>query len=444
MDFKNKNFLEKKAMKCLELIKQRDKEINAFLQIRDIEEIIEEARILDKKALSGKVGRLYGYIIAIKSNINVKGMNVSCASKTLENYKGSYDAFVIEKIKAEDGLIIGMTNCDEFAAGSSGENSAFGATFNPLSVGCVSGGSSSGSAAAVSAGFCDLSLGSDTGGSIRTPASFCGVVGVKPSYGCVSRYGLIDLSMSLDQIGPIARNISDAALLLDVIKGFDEKDSKSFDTPKIKLKKLKKILFGVVDIEDIDPRIRELFEKKLGNIIELKKWISKKIKINYIDLAVQTYHPIVWTEFYSATRRFDGRKYGKKIEDSGGKEVLRRIFGGKEIARAEFKGKYYKKALQVKDLIKKEFERVFHDVDCIIMPTVPVLPWKVGSKISVEDLYNVDKLAIPANLAEVCSVSIPIGNINDNGILKPAGMQIICPKWMESKMLSIAKEIEGI
>ena len=211
--------VETKVKIYLDKIKKEDLEINAFLEIN--KNAIEEARAVDAKK---KKGRLAGHVIAVKSNIHVKGLTCSCASKTLEDYRAPYDATVIKKINAEDGVIIGMTNMDEFAAGWSGETSAFGPTFNPRVPGHVAGGSSSGSAAAVAAGFCDMALGSETGGSVRVPASFCGLVGVKPSYGRVSRYGLIDLSMSLDQIAPIASNVEDATLLLDVISGVDERD----------------------------------------------------------------------------------------------------------------------------------------------------------------------------------------------------------------------------
>jgi len=187
---------------------KQGKKINAFLQVRGEEELIREAKIIDEKIKNGKAGKLAGKIIAVKANINVKGLNISCASKTLENYKGTYDASVIKKIKEEDGLIIGITNMDEFACGSSGETSAFGPTRNPINNQLITGGSSSGSAAAVSAGFCDFTLGSDTGGSIRNPASHCGVVGLKPSYGMVSRYGLVDMAMSFDQIGPLAEMLN--------------------------------------------------------------------------------------------------------------------------------------------------------------------------------------------------------------------------------------------
>ncbi|MGV8142655.1 MAG: amidase family protein [Candidatus Pacearchaeota archaeon] len=427
--------VEDKVKLYLDRIKKDNKKLNAFLEVRDEKELLAQARELDAKP---KKGRLYGYIIGAKSNINVLGLHASCASKTLENYESTYDATVIEKIKDADGLIIGMTNCDEFACGWSGETSAFGRTDNPVVPGHVPGGSSSGSAAAVAAGLCDVALGSDTGGSIRVPASFCGVVGVKPSYGCVSRYGLIDLSMSLDQIGPIARNVADATLVLDVISGIDEKDTKTFETDKISLKNPGKINFAFLTLAGVDERIQALVTEIMLGVAAKNSWKEKNVTLKYVDLAIQTYHPLVWTEFFSATRRMDGRRYGKNIDTYCGPEVFRRLTGGSEISKAEFEGQYYQKALQVKELIKKEFERVLDQVDCLIMPTVPILPWKFGAPVSLEQLYAVDALTIPGNLAEICGVSIPIGKIDG----KPVGLQINCAKGQESKMMSIAREIE--
>src|SRR3989344_3729670 len=403
----NKMTTLQNLQKYLDKIRREDKKINAFLQLRDEEELIEEAKKIDEKISKKSAGKLAGKVIAVKANINVKGLNISCASKTLENYKGTYDASVIKKIKEEDGLIIGITNMDEFACGSSGENSAFGPTRNPINNQLITGGSSSGSAAAVSAGFCDFTLGSDTGGSIRNPASHCGVVGVKPSYGSVSRYGLIDLSMSLDQIGPLAKNVEDAALMLEVISGRDEHDPVSYDN-------------------------------KIEKTAEKHGWKVKKIKLKNIDLAIETYYPLVYVEFFSGTRKFDGRRFGKKIEDAAGAEVLRRVLGGSEISKAEYHGRYYHLALKVKKYLEQEFSKAFKDVDCIICPTVPRLPHKIGEEISVEEMYSYDALTIPSNLAGNCAISIPVGRIDN----VPVGMQIICDKFQEQKMFGIAKEFE--
>ena len=435
-----------KLQSYLEEIKTNDKagkRINAFIQINP--EIFEEAKKIDAK----KSGKLAGKIIAVKSNINVKGLTASCASKTLENYKSSYDASVIRKIKEEGGLIIGMTNMDEFACGWSGETSAFGATKNPAALNqkLIVGGSSSGSAAAVSADFCDMALGSDTGGSIRNPASHCGVVGVKPSYGSVSRYGLIDLSMSLDQIGSLAKNVSDAALLLSVILGRDEKDAISqqvkFDLDEIE-KIPKKIRVGVLDFKIKDEKIQQIIDGKINEMKEKYNWEFEKIKLEHIDLAIATYYPIVYVEFFSATRKFDGRKYGKRIEDVAGSEVLRRILGGMEISKEEHAGRHYYLALKVKKLIEEDFEKAFKKVDCIISPTVPRLPHKIGEKISVEEMYGYDVLTCPMNLAGNCAVSIPAGRVKIGEDLVPVGMQISCDKFQEQKMLQIARSIEKL
>ena len=426
---------ESRAKSFLDKIKKENQKLNIFLHLNP--NLMEEAKALDAKSHKG---RLYGKIIAIKSNINVKGLITNCASKTLENYKATYYAAVIEKIKAEDVLIIGITNMDEFAAGSSGENSAFNPTQNPSAERRIPGGSSSGSAAAVAAGLCDLALGSDTGGSIRNPASYCNVVGLKPSYGAVSRHGLIDLSMSLDQIGPIGTSVRDVALLLDVIKGKDEKDTTTFELEKIRSLYPKSVKLGILRIKGVDSKIQALINKQIKQIEQKLKYKAQEVKINHIDLAVETYYPLVYSEFFSATRRFDGRRYGRRIEETCGKEVLRRILGGSEITKAEHAGEYYQKALAVKELIKEEFESLFKKIDAIILPTCPNLPWKIGEKMKLEEIYASDALTIPANLAELCAISIPAGKINKI----PVGMQIMCAKGNESLLLSIAKQIEEL
>ena len=428
-----------RVKKLLEKIKKEDKKINAFIELNP--NVIKEAEEIEKKIKSGKAGKLAGKIIAIKSNINVKGLRATCASKTLENYKSTFDATVIQKIRKEDGLIIGMTNMDEFACGSSGETSAFNPTKNPQNTELVPGGSSSGSAASISADFCDMSLGSDTGGSIRNPASHCSVIGMKPSYGSVSRYGLIDLSMSLDQIGPFAKNVDDAELLYNTIKGKDDFDGTTFDLEKKPVKKQFTIALSK-DFEKLcsDKRIYDLIKKKTEDLCKKKGWKLVNAELKHIDLAVSAYYPICYVEFFSATRRFDGRRYGFKIEEVCGPEVLRRILGGSEISKAEFRGTYYRKALKVKQIIKKEFDDAFKKVDAIISPTVPKLPHKIGSKINPEEMYAYDAFTIPANLAEICAISVPAGNISNI----PTGIQIMCNQFEEKKLFEIAKEMEKI
>ena len=431
--------IKKKIKQFLDEIEKNNKKGKAINAILEINKNAEKE--------SGK-GKLSGKVIAVKSNINVRGMKTSCASRTLENYKAGYDATVIKKIKKEGGIIIGMTNMDEFASGSSGETSYFGPTKNPAAIALIPGGSSSGSAAAVAAGFCDVSLGSDTGGSIRNPASHCDIIGVKPSYGLVSRYGLIDLSMSLDQNGPFAKTVHDAALLLEVIAGHDEKDSTTFNVkiPEYskQIEKIpKSIKIGISkDFEELcqDKRINKLIEEAIERLCKEYGWQKKSVSLKYVDLAVQTYYPLCYVEFFSATRKFDGRRFGKKIEEVCGPEVLRRILGGSEISRAEFHGLYYRRALKVKELIKRDFEKAFKECDIIICPTVPKLPHKIGSKISAEEMYSYDAFTIPANLSGICALSIPCGKIDD----VPVGMQIMASAFQETKMLQVARAFEKL
>src|SRR3989338_4639783 len=305
---------EQNLNQFLEKIKKEDKEINAFLEIN--KNALQDAKEIDKKIKAGKAGKLAGLAIAVKSNINVSGMAASCASRTLENYKAGYDATVISKLKKEDAVIIGMTNMDEFACGSSGETSAFGPAKNPLCKDRIPGGSSSGSAAAAAAEFCDIALGSDTGGSIRNPASHCGVIGVKPSYGRVSRYGLIDLSMSLDQIGTFSKDIYGSALLLSIISGYDEKDATTFDEKVHAYHELletpKNITIGISkELNNLttDKKILEKIDR-ITNKARILGWKIKQVGLRHVDLAVQAYYPICYVEFFSATRKIQRSIWG--------------------------------------------------------------------------------------------------------------------------------------
>lgn len=426
---------EQNIKQFLTAIKKDDKKgkkLNTFIHLNN--HALLEAKEVDSKIKKGKAGKLAGLAIAVKSNINVKGLICSCASHTLENYKAGYDATAIARIKREDGIIIGMTNMDEFAAGSSGETSAFGFCKNPAALDRIAGGSSSGSASAVAAGFCDLALGTDTGGSVRNPASHCGVIGMKPSYGAVSRYGLIDLSMSLEQIGCFSKNVEGNRLLFDVIKGKDERDATSFlSSEKKETWKRKKLRVGIPKIK-ADEKIWKIVKKRIEEVCKRERWRFHNMTIKYVDLGIQTYYPINYVEFFSSTRRYDGRKYGRKIEENCGEEVLRRILGGREISQEEYAGKYYRKALQAKKLIEEEFEKALKKVDCLILPTVPKLPHKLGEKVSIENMYNYDALTALANLAGVPAISVPCGKLE-----APIGLQIICGKFQEGKMFDIAE-----
>ena len=429
----------------IKVIEEKDKKINAFICIN--KHAIKDAEEVDNKIKKGKAGKLAGLAIAVKSCINVKGLHVTCASKTLENYEGTFDSDVIEKIKAEDGIIIGMTNMDEFACGSSGETSAYGVTDNPGASGRIPGGSSSGSAAAVAAGMCDIALGTDTGGSIRNPASHCGVIGIKPSYGRVSRYGLVDLSMSLDQIGPLCKDVYGCALMLEVIAGKSDYDSITYDEPVKQYTRFsipKSIKIGLSpDFEKLctDKKIYKLIKEAAKKLAKELNADIKKTNLKYVDLAIQTYYPLVYVEFFSGTRKFDGRRYGHKIEDVCGEEVLRRILGGEEISKAEYHGKYYRKALQVKKLIKKDFEDAFKEADIIISPTTPVLPHKLGTEITdPKVMYAYDAFTIPANLAEICAGVIKAGEIDNVQI----GLQVMAPAFREDMLFNVLSAWEKI
>jgi aspartyl-tRNA(Asn)/glutamyl-tRNA(Gln) amidotransferase subunit A len=425
-------------------IKKNNKEINAIVDL-DEENALKTAREVDKKKKSDR-GRLAGLAVAVKSNINVSGLRASCASFTLKDYVSGYDATVIERLKREDAIIIGTTNMDEFACGSSGETSCFGHTGNPAAVGRIPGGSSSGSAAAVAANFCDASLGSDTGGSIRNPASHCGVFALKPTYGRVSRYGLIDLAMSLDQIGPIANNTLTLAAMMDVISGSDPKDATTLNGGKVgygeALKSdIKGLKVGVAkEFEELtEPRIMEVIKKNVDLLEELGAEVIK-VELPHLAKALPTYYLTVFVEFFSATRKFDGRRYGKKIEDVCGREVLRRIEIGRYISQKEYSGRYYKKALQFRSLIKKELLEALKNVDLIAGPTVPKLPHKLGE--TIEDplvMYAYDMLTVPANLAGIPAGVSPAGRVD--GI--PVGLQIQGKPLAEQTILNTLKALEN-
>ncbi len=424
----------------LKNIKSKNDKINAFLEVKE-EEAVEAAQKVDAKIKKGeKVGKLAGLTIGVKSNINIEDFIISAASKTLENYIGSYDATVIKRIRDEDGIILGTTNMDEFAAGSSTETSYYGVTDNPAAPGRIPGGSSGGSAAAVAAQMCDLSLGSDTGGSIRNPASHCGVMGFKSTYGVVSRQGLLDLAMSLEQIGPFAQDASGIALMLDSIAGYDLKECMTLkDTPDFEgitentQEIMKGMKVGVVkEFFDVsDDRIVNIIEGRIDEMQEMGAEVVE-LSFKYLDLCIPTYYLINYVEFFSATRKYDGRKYGSRIEEVCGEEVLRRIHTGSYISQKEYSGKYYKKALQARSLIRKEITNLLNGVDALVSPTVPKLPHKLGESLDPMEMYAYDVLTVIANLAGIPAGSMKAGEVD--GI--PVGLQ------MQGKPLDDAKIIQ--
>jgi aspartyl-tRNA(Asn)/glutamyl-tRNA(Gln) amidotransferase subunit A len=419
---------------------------NAFLEINK-ESALKCASDIDSRIKNGeKVGKLAGMVVGIKSNINVEDFHITAASKTLENYLGSYDATVVKSIKEEDGIIIGMTNMDEFAAGSSTETSYFGHTENSAAPGRIPGGSSGGSAVAVAAEMCDLSIGSDTGGSIRNPASHCGVMGFKPTYGVVSRQGLLDLAMSFDQIGPFAKDAGGIGIMMDVISGYDETECTSLDwnvpnfTEDIEKSEdsLKGMKLGVVKqfFDVSDDKIVNIIEESIDKMKEMGAEVYE-LSFDYIDLCLPTYYLINYVEFFSATRKYDGRKYGHRIEDVCGEEVLRRIHMGSYISQKEFSGKYYKKALQARSLIKREVNKLLKNVDVMVGPTVPKLPHKIGTTLDPLDMYSYDVLTVIANLAGIPAASTPAGDVG--GI--PIGLQIQAKPLDDDKIIGLMASI---
>ena len=292
--------------------------------------------------------------------------------------------------------------------------------------------------------MCDIALGSDTGGSIRNPASHCGVVGVKPSYGRVSRFGLVDLSMSLDQIGPMSSDVFGAELMMEVIRGRSGYDATTFGSEAWQeCRKLSGITIGISrDFEKLceDKRIYGKVRDAAGRVSASEGCEIANVDLNYIHLAIQTYYPLVYVEFFSGTRKFDGRKYGRKIEDACGEEVLRRILGGREISRAEYSGRYYRKSLAVKKLIEKDFARAFEKVDAIVSPVTPMLPHSIGGLISdPKIMYAYDAYTIPANLAGICAGVVRCGEVD--GI--PVGLQVMAPAFREDLMFEIMEAVEN-
>ncbi len=432
--------------KSLKNIKANNDKIKAFLEIKE-EEAFDKAKEVDEKIKNGhEVGKLAGLTIGVKSNINIQDFIISAASRTLENYIGSYDATVVNRIRDEDAIILGTTNMDEFAAGSSTETSFHGATDNPAAPGRIPGGSSGGSAAAVASCMCDLSIGSDTGGSIRNPASHCGVMGYKSTYGVVSRQGLLDLAMSLEQIGPFARDTAGMALMMDSISGYDPKECTTLkDTPDFTRiigkshEVMKGMKLGIVkEFFDVsDDRIAGIIEKRIEEMKEMGAEVVE-LSFDYLDLCIPTYYLINYVEFFSATRKYDGRKYGYRIEEVCGEEVLRRIHIGSYISQKEYSGKYYRKALQARSLIRREITNLLNGVDAIVGPTVPKLPHKLGESLDPMEMYAYDILTVIANLAGIPAGTMKAGEVD--GI--PVGLQIQGKPLDDVKIIQIMAAIE--
>ena len=443
---------------CLDKVKKENKEINDFLEITE-KLALEQAKKIDDKINRGeKIEGLEGIPIAIKDNILVEDYKCTAGSKILENYQAPYDATVIKKLKQAGAVIIGKTNLDEFAMGSSTENSAFGTVKNPLDKTRVPGGSSGGSAAAVAAGHCLGALGSDTGGSVRQPASFCGVVGFKPSYGRVSRYGLIAMASSLDQIGTFGKTIEDAKLIFDTIKGQDKMDSTTIN-PQIKNKKTTEVKIGVPKEyfeEGINEQVKEKVQKAI-KVFESAGAEIKKISLPSTKYALAVYYIVMPAEISANLARFDGIKYGlsankknllenylKTRAEGFGDEPRRRIMLGTYVLSAGYRDAYYGKAQKVRALIKKEFDDIFKDVDVVLAPTAPSVAFKIGEKTDPLSMYLSDVYTTPASLAGLPAISVPCPpatpSRSDGGQAEmPIGLQIIGPQFYDEFVFEIAQ-----
>lgn len=463
-----KALLESKEVSSVEItkaflgrIEQVEGKVEAFLNVCS-DAALEKAKEIDEKRAKGKtLGALAGIPIGIKDNICTKGVSTTCASKILENFVPPYDATVMTKIHAADMVVLGKLNMDEFAMGSSTENSAFKITKNPWDLSRVPGGSSGGSAASVAADETTFSLGSDTGGSIRQPAHYCGVVGMKPTYGSVSRYGLVAFASSLDQIGPLTKDVEDMALALNLICGYDKMDSTSAKithpdfTKSLNqdIKGMKIALPKEFFDEGIHPEVRECTLKaakeleKLGAIVE-------EVSIDMTKYALPAYYMISSAEASSNLARFDGIKYGyrskkyddllelyKQTRDEGfGDEVKRRILLGTYALSSGYYDAYYKKAQQVRTLIKNQFDLVFKTFDIILTPTGPTTAFKIGSKSgNPVEMYMDDICTVPINIAGVPALSMNSG-FDSNGL--PIGVQLIGKAYCESTVLKIAHAYE--
>ena len=442
-------------------IKQKEPEVEAFITTY-LDEAKEKAKNIEEKINSGEINGDYaGIPIGIKDNICVKGTKTTCASKMLENFVAPYSATVAKKLEDENMISLGKLNMDEFAMGSSTETSYFKKTKNPWDLNRVPGGSSGGSAAAVASNMVPWALGSDTGGSIRQPASLCGVVGLKPTYGLVSRYGLVAFASSLDQIGPITKDIKDASLLLTLIAGKDEKDTTSSDSGnKDYTKALKNDVKGMkigVPKEFFGEGINEEVKQKLLETIEIYKELGAEIEEFSLDIAnyaLAAYYIIACAEASSNLGRFDGIRYGyrtpeysnlkeiyKKSRSEGfGAEVKRRIILGTYVLSSGYYDAYYKKAQKVRTLVSNEFNKAFEKYDVILTPTSPVTAFKIGEKSSNPmEMYLSDICTVSINIAGIPAISIPCG-LDNNGL--PIGVQIIGNKFQEEKILNVAYTLE--
>ncbi len=438
----------------LKNIEEKNKDLNIYLEVYP--DVLEQAEKAQKIIDKGESQILTGIPIAVKDNILIKGRKVSAASKILENYRATYNATAIERLLNQGVVFLGRTNMDEFAMGGSTENSGFGVTKNPIDIERVPGGSSGGSAAAVAAHMAMASLGSDTGGSVREPASFCGVVGLKPTYGSVSRYGLMAMGSSLDCIGPIAKNVTDTEIIFDSIRGLDKMDSTSITHPSPSLTTREGgtkigVPFDLLNQEGISKEVKENFEESIQKLKNLGFEIVD-IKLPNIDKSLAVYYIVMPAEVSSNMARFDGQKYGlhkdapnllevyKKTRGEGfGKEVRRRIILGTYVLSTGYYDAYYGKALEVRRIIKEEFAKAFEEVDVILTPTTPAPAFKIGEKSDPLSMYLADIFTVTANIVGCPAISIPSGFSGD----LPLGIQFMAKDGAEKTLFEIGKRFLG-
>ena len=445
----------------IDRIHEKEKDIGAFVTVLE-ENAMNKAKEIEEKVNNNEIkGNLAGIPIGIKDNICTKGIHTTCSSKMLENFVSPYDATVMEKINKENMINLGKLNMDEFAMGGSTEYSAFHITKNPWNLNKVPGGSSGGSAAAVASQMVPWALGSDTGGSIRQPASFCGVVGMKPTYGLVSRYGLVAFASSLDQIGPITKDVEDCAMLLNVITGHDEKDSTSENREKVdytlSLKNnVKGMKIGIPKEfygEGIQPEVKQKLEEAIEKYKELGAEVEE-FSLDIANYALATYYIIACAEASSNLGRFDGIRYGYRTpnyndlkdiyinsrSEAFGNEVKRRIILGTYVLSSGYYDAYYKKALEVRTLVQSKFDEAFSKYDVILTPTAPTTAFNIGEKSSNPlEMYLADICTVSVNIAGLPGISIPCGVDKEK---MPIGMQLIGQKFNEETLLNAAYTFE--
>jgi aspartyl-tRNA(Asn)/glutamyl-tRNA(Gln) amidotransferase subunit A len=436
-----------------ERIERLDSKVHAYLQLNQ-EGAFAKARELDRRAKRGeKLGRLAGLGVAVKDNICVRSLQATCASKILEGFSPPYTATAVRRIEREDGIILGKTNLDEFGMGNTTENSAYGPTLNPWDIARVAGGSSGGSAAAVASGMASVAIGSDTGGSIRCPASFCSVVGLKPTYGRVSRFGLIPYANSLEQIGPIAREAESVSLLFSAIAGHDPEDATSSreQVKSASVDNLRGLKVGRVKeffAEGIHPKVQAKVMDGCSQLETLGAEVGE-ISVDSLPQSLAVYYIIAMAEASSNLSRYDGVRYGRSREmgtadwnaafaktrsEGFGEEVKRRILMGSFVLSAGYYEAYYVRAQKVRALLAHGFARAFKKFDVLLGPTMPVLPPKVGEKVTPLEDYLIDVNTVAANLTGLPAISIPCGLVER----LPVGMQVISPRFREDLLLRVA------